>query len=124
MAKILAIDDELETLDLVRILLEGAGYEVVTCSSGRKAWETIKMTMPDLVVLDIMLPGVDGYTLQAQMSQEESTRHIPVIMLTALEPAKTLFEKSENVAGFMTKPFKSEELLGKVKLALGSKERV
>lgn len=121
MARILAIDDELETLDLVRIILEGAGHEVMTCSTGRKAWESIVTIRPDLVVLDIMLPGVDGYTLQTQMSQDSSTRNIPVIILTALEPAKTLFDKSINVIGFLSKPFKSEELLSKIKVALSSK---
>lgn len=122
MAKILAIDDELETLDLVRIILEGAGYDVVTCSTGRKAWDSIIEARPDAVVLDIMLPGVDGYTLQTQMAQGETTKHIPIIILSALEPAKTLFQKSPNVIGFLSKPFKSEDLLAKIKLALnGSK---
>lgn len=118
MSKILIIDDEQDILDLIRIILEGAGYEVKTCSSGRNAWDSIIQTKPDLVILDVMLPGVDGYSLQLQMSQEKTTKNTPIIILTALEPAKTLFEKSSNVVGFVTKPFRSEDLLGKVKLVL------
>src|SRR3989338_5626843 len=120
MARILVIDDEPEVLDLVRIILEGVDHEVLTCSTGRKAWESITETKPDLVVLDIMLPGVDGYTLQNQMAQEKSTKDIPVLILTALEPAKTLFEKAGNVISFLSKPFRTEELIEKVKLALAA----
>ncbi|MBI4064025.1 MAG: response regulator [Elusimicrobia bacterium] len=118
MAKILVIDDEPEMLDLIRIILEGVGHEVKTCSTGRKAWETIVETKPDVLVLDVMLPGVDGYSLQTQMAQDRVTQDIPILVLTALEPAKTIFEKASNVVGFLSKPFRSEDLLAKVKLAL------
>ncbi len=119
MARILVIDDEPEILDLIRIILEGSNYEVKTCSSGRRAWDSILEIKPDMVILDVMLPGVDGYSLQTQMLQEKRTQQIPVLILTALEPAKTLFDKSANVAGFLAKPFRSEDLLDKVRLALG-----
>ena len=119
--KILVIDDEPDLLELVRIILDGAGYEVKTCSSGRNAWDSIIEAKPDLVILDVMLPGLDGYSLQMQMSQDKVTQNIPVIILTALEPAKSLFEKSNNVVGFLSKPFRSEELLARVKSALVSR---
>ncbi|MBI2069883.1 MAG: response regulator [Elusimicrobia bacterium] len=120
MAKILVIDDEPEMLDLIRIILEGAGHRVATCDTGRRAWEAIVETRPDLLVLDVMLPGVDGYSLQTKMAQEKATQNIPILILTALEPAKTLFEKAGNVAGFLAKPFRSEDLLSKVKATLGA----
>ncbi|MBI4370323.1 MAG: response regulator [Elusimicrobia bacterium] len=120
MSRILVVDDEPEMLDLIRIILEGAGHDVKTCATGRRAWDTIVEVKPEILVLDVMLPGVDGYSLQAKMLQEPSTKNIPVIILTALEPAKTLFDKAANVVGFLTKPFRSEDLLAKIKLAQGT----
>lgn len=117
--KILVIDDEPEMLNLVRFTLERAGYEVSTCDNGRQAWDTIIKTSPDLLILDVMLPGIDGYSLQIKISQDESTKNIPIIVLTALEPSKTLFQKFSQVAGFMTKPFKTEALLETVQKAIG-----
>jgi CheY-like chemotaxis protein len=62
-------------------------------------------------VLDVMLPGIDGYSLQLKISQDPQTKDMPIIVLTALEPSKTLFQKFPQVVGFMTKPFKTEDLL-------------
>ncbi|MCX5790298.1 MAG: response regulator [Elusimicrobia bacterium] len=117
--KVLIIDDEPEMLNLVRFTLERAGYEVSTCDNGRQAWDTIVKTSPDLLILDVMLPGIDGYSLQIKISQDDLTKGIPVIVLTALEPSKTLFQKFSQVAGFMTKPFKTEALLDNVQKAIG-----
>ena len=116
--KVLVIDDEPEMLNLVRFTLERAGYEVATCDNGRQAWDAIVKARPDLLILDVMLPGIDGYSLQIKISQDETTRHIPIIVLTALEPSKTLFQKFSQVHDFMTKPFKTEALLDSVQKAL------
>mgnify|MGYP001608776488 CR=1 FL=1 len=67
-----------------------------------------------------MLPGIDGYSLQIQIAQDAATKDIPIIVLTALEPSKTLFQKFPQVVGFMTKPFRTEELLETVQSALAS----
>ena len=122
MKKILIIDDEPEILDLVRLALEKATYQVITCDTGRRAWDVIQQEKPDLIVLDVMLPGIDGYSLQIKMSQESSTRDIPIIVLTALEPSRTLFKKFSQVVAFMTKPFKTEELLENVRTAFQTQE--
>lgn len=117
--KVLVIDDEAEMLNLVRFALERAGYEVVTCDNGRHAWDAIIKSNPQLLILDVMLPGIDGYSLQMKISQESATKSIPIIVLTALEPSKTLFQKFSQVVGFMTKPFKTEVLLETVEKAIG-----
>ena len=109
--KVLVIDDEPETLSLVKSALEPAGFEVHTCDNGRQAWEEIAKVKPDVLVLDVMLPGIDGYALQIKIASEPATKDLPVVVLTALEPAKTIFQKFPQVVGFMTKPFKPEELL-------------
>jgi DNA-binding response OmpR family regulator len=109
--KVLVIDDEPEMLGLVKYTLEQAGFEVSTCDNGRTAWDAIAKVKPDVLVLDVMLPGIDGYSLQLKISQEPTTKDLPIVILTALEPSKTLFQKFPQVVGFMTKPFKTEELL-------------
>lgn len=116
--KVLVIDDEPEMLNLVKFTLERGGFEVSTCDNGRAAWDAILASKPDLLVLDVMLPGIDGYSLQIKISQDEATKDMPIIVLTALEPSKTLFQKFPQVVGFMTKPFKTEELLEAVQSAL------
>jgi len=115
--KVLAIDDEPEMLNLVKYTLEQGGFEVHTCDSGRHAWEEIIKVKPDVLVLDVMLPGIDGYSLQIKISQDPATKDLPIVVLTALEPSKTLFQKFPHVVGFMTKPFKPEELLKTVSSA-------
>jgi DNA-binding response OmpR family regulator len=117
--RVLVIDDEPEMLDLVKYTLEKAGFQVDTCDNGRHAWDEIIRVKPDLLVLDVMLPGIDGYSLQLKIAADSSTKDLPIIVLTALEPSKTLFQKFPQVVGFMTKPFKTEELLEAAQKAVG-----
>ncbi len=116
--KILVIDDELEMLNLIKYTLEKAGFAVEVCDNGRQAWDLIQQVKPDLMLLDVMLPGIDGYSLQIKVSQDEATAKIPIIVLTALEPSRTLFAKFPQVVGFMTKPFRTDDLVEKVQKAL------
>ena len=116
--KVLAIDDEPEMLSLVKYTLEQGGFEVHTCDNGRTAWDEIARIKPDVLILDVMLPGIDGYSLQLKISQDPALKDLPIIILTALEPSKTLFQKFPQVAGFMTKPFKTQELLATVQRAV------
>ncbi len=109
--KVLVIDDEPEILNLVKYTLEHGGFEVFTCDNGRHAWDEIAKVKPDVLVLDVMLPGIDGYSLQLKIAAEPSTKDLPIVILTALEPSKTLFQKFPQVVAFMTKPFKTEDLL-------------
>ena len=121
--KVLVIDDEPEMLDLVKYTLEKGGFEVSTCDNGRHAWDEIQKVKPDLLVLDVMLPGIDGYSLQLKIAADGSTRDLPIIVLTALEPSRTLFQKFPQVVGFMTKPFKTEELLAAAQAAVTRSEK-
>jgi CheY-like chemotaxis protein len=117
--KVLIVDDEPEMLNLIKFTLQQGGYETVTCDTGRHAWNAIIENKPDLLVLDVMLPGIDGYSLQIKISQDEATKGIPIIVMTALEPSRTLFKKFPQVKGFMTKPFKTDDLLAAVEQAIG-----
>ncbi|MFH1090306.1 MAG: response regulator, partial [Pseudomonadota bacterium] len=113
---VLVVEDEKDILDLVEYNLQQAGFNVLTALEGATALNLIKKNKPDLVVLDLMLPGVDGKEVCRRLKQDESTRRIPVIMLTA----KT--EEIDRIVGFelgaddyMTKPFSPRELVLRIK---------
>ena len=118
MAKILIVDDEPEILTLFQLLLEDAGYEVQTCNSGRLAWDQIIKFQPEMVVLDVMLPGVDGRTIQTRMAQDPATKAIPVLIMTALGPTQGLFAGAPNVVGFLLKPFRADDILTAIRSQL------
>lgn len=122
--KILVIEDEAEMLNLVRYTLNRAGYEVSTCENGGQAWDMLLKEKPDLLILDVMLPKVDGYALQLKISENEQTKSIPTIVITALEPSRKLFKKFSQVADFMVKPFKTDALVESVEKAIGKAESV
>ncbi|HAZ09234.1 MAG TPA: hypothetical protein DCZ01_12110 [Elusimicrobia bacterium] len=115
--KVLVIDDEPEMINLVKYTLAEAGFEVHSCDSGREAWDDIIKIKPDVLILDVMLPGIDGYSLQLKIAGDPATKTMPIVVLTALEPARTLFQKFPQVVGFITKPFKPEDLLQAVQSA-------
>ncbi|MHB2026016.1 MAG: response regulator transcription factor [Elusimicrobiota bacterium] len=118
--KVLVVDDDPEMVNLIKYSLEQGGFEVFSCDNGRMAMEEIRRVSPNLLVLDVMLPGVDGYSIQAAVSEDERLKNIPAIVLTALEPSRALFQKFSQVACFMTKPFKPEELLEAANAAIAS----
>ncbi|MDA8186774.1 MAG: response regulator, partial [Dehalococcoidales bacterium] len=83
-ARILIVDDDEMSVELVSTYLETAGYEVHACLKGEEALRQVRKEAPDLVVLDITLPGASGYDICEQIKAREDTRLIPVIMITAL----------------------------------------
>lgn len=106
--KILIVEDEPELLKLESILLASKGYEVKGVMDGPSALEAVASTKPDLVLLDIMLPGIDGYEVCRQIKANEATRHILVVMLTAKRSNEDLLKGEQAGAdGYITKPFKS-----------------
>jgi CheY-like chemotaxis protein len=113
--RILVADDEQEIIDLVKTTLELGGYEVTSVTHGGQLPMVIKKEKPDLLILDVLLPGLDGYSLQLYMAQQEDTKNIPVIVASALPAARALFEKFPQVKMFFDKPFDPEQLLKKVK---------
>ena len=115
--KVLIIDDEPEMLKMFGYALEKAGFKIVTCDNGKRAWDDILLEKPDLIILDVMLPGIDGYSLQQKISEAPETKEIPVIVMTSLEPSKALFQKFPQVVSFMTKPCNINELVNQAQKA-------
>jgi len=114
--KILAVDDERHIVRLVEVNLQRAGYEVVTAFDGREALEKVKSENPDLVVLDVMMPYMDGFEVLKNLKADPITAEIPVIMLTAKAQDADVFRGWQSgVDCYLTKPFNPMELLTFVK---------
>lgn len=114
--KILAVDDEKHIVRLVQVNLERAGYQVVTANDGKEALEKVREENPDLMVLDVMMPYMDGFEVLQNLRRNPSTRDIPVIMLTAKAQDADVFKGWQSgVDCYLTKPFNPMELLSFVK---------
>jgi CheY-like chemotaxis protein len=121
-AKILVADDEVFMLRLLEMIFKKGGYEVVSCRDGREALAAAAAQLPQLVVLDVMMPGLDGLGALRQLKENPATRDIPVVVLSAKGHALTRVEAE--VAGaalFLAKPFSPNQLLGEVQKILGQK---
>ena len=119
MAKILVIDDDKSINELIKVNLELAYYKVVCAFDGNKGYALCKQELPDLVVLDIMMPDVDGYTVAKRIRENESTKDIPIIMLTALNMLQDKVQGFNiGVDDYLVKPFEMEELLVRIKALL------
>ena len=117
--RILAVDDEKHILRLVQINLEKAGYLVVTASNGREALEAVALERPDLIVMDVMMPEMDGLEALQKLKSDDQTADIPVVMLTAKAQDADVFQGWQSGADlYLTKPFNPLELLTFVKRIL------
>ena len=123
--KILAVDDERHIVRLVEVNLQRAGYEVVTAYDGREALEKVKSENPDLVVLDVMMPYMDGFEVLKNLKSDPATAEIPVIMLTAKAQDADVFRGWQSgVDCYLTKPFNPMELLTFVKRIFDSTSQI
>ncbi len=116
MQKILIIEDEEDIADLVAFNLRRNGYEVELACDGLRGLSAVREQLPDLIVLDLMMPGMDGMSLFKELQRDEETRKIPVIMLTARGQMEDKIKGLEiGVDDYMTKPFSPKELVLRVK---------
>lgn len=119
--KILLVDDNPIILEIEKSVLKVEDYDIDTASDGEEALEKVKLFQPDLILLDIMMPQMDGYQVARRLKDDQTTQHIPVIMVTAKRRPEDMNEGYlEGAAGYITKPFKSEELLKVVKILLSN----
>jgi two-component system, OmpR family, alkaline phosphatase synthesis response regulator PhoP len=110
--KILAVDDEKHIVRLVQVNLERQGYEVITANDGKEALQKVEDEHPDLVVLDVMMPYMDGFEVLQTLRRNPQTANIPVIMLTAKAQDQDVFRGWQSgVDCYLTKPFNPMELI-------------
>lgn len=116
---ILVVDDEEDVVELVRYNLEKEGYEVYSAGTGEDAFDKARSKLPDLVVLDLMLPGIDGLEVCRKLKSDSRTRHIPVIMLTAKgEEADIVSGLELGAEDYVTKPFSPKVLVARIRRIL------
>lgn len=122
-SKILIVDDEEDILELVRFHLAKEGYETVCAESGEKALRLAGKERFDLIVLDLMLPGLDGLEVSQRLKRDEATRNLPIVMLTAKgEEADIVTGLELGADDYITKPFSPRVLLARIKAVLRRKE--
>ncbi len=117
--RILVVDDNIMTLDLVSRSLSRVGFEVTTAESGADALAIVDDVHPDLIILDVMMPEMDGYEVCRQLREKTNTSHLPILMLTALDSLEEKIRGFEAGADdYMTKPFQPAELQARVRVLL------
>ena len=119
MSKILVVDDDESILELVKINLELMGQDVLTALDGIKGFALVKQELPDLIILDVMMPEVDGFTVAQRIRQNPATKETPILMLTALGMIQDKVQGfNSGVDDYLVKPFELEELKVRVKALL------
>ncbi len=117
-ARILVVDDVPQNVRLLEAVLEAHGYDVVSATDGRTALQTVESASPDLVLLDVVMPGLDGYGVCRQLREREETAVLPVIMLTASEGSSKTKGIEAGADDFISKPFNRDELLTRIRSLL------
>lgn len=118
--KILIVDDEKEIVESLKNLLVPRGFDTVSAFDGKEAIEKVREENPDLIILDVVMPKMDGFKVCSILSEDAKYKDIPVVMLTAKEEVADIQQgMGLGAVSYITKPFKSEALLGIVKGALG-----
>lgn len=120
---ILLVDDEPDIVDLLQMRLVAAGFEVVTAADGKEALNSARTLNPDLIILDLMLPTMDGFVVSRLLKFDARHKHIPIIMLTAKAgEAMRMTGEQVGVDAYFNKPFDTVQLIAKVRELLSRKE--
>jgi DNA-binding response OmpR family regulator len=118
--RVVCVEDEPEMIDLYRLILSRRGFEVIGANGGREGLEVIRTHNPDLVLLDLMMPDMDGWEVYKQLKADKHTNDIPVIVVTAKAQSidKVLGLHIAQVDDYISKPFSPQELLDSVEKVL------
>ena len=117
--KVLVVDDEDQVLQLVASLLEARDHQVAKAADGEQALSQVAADRPDVILLDIMMPGVDGATVAQRLREAPETADIPIVFLTGLVDANEMKKRGPRIGGqyFLAKPFDAERLYQVLELA-------
>jgi len=118
--RILIVDDEVQLVEMVKMRLESAGYETIVAYDGQEGFDKAKKDKPDLIILDLMLPKMDGYKICGLLKNDARYAKIPIIMFTARAQEEDMkLGKDLGAEEYVTKPFDPKILLSKIKELLG-----
>lgn len=115
MTKILLVDDEPDIVIVSKMVLEKEGYEVIVAKNGEQCMNMLEKDRPDLILLDIMLPGLDGWEICKKIKKDATTKDIPVVMFTVRVSEKSVERSLEYADAQIGKPFETVELLNTIK---------
>ena len=120
---VVCIEDEPEMIDLIKLILGRKGFELAGAMGGREGLEFIRRLKPDLVLLDLMMPDMDGWEVYQQIKSDDELKHIPVIIVTAKAQSidKVLGLHIAKVDDYVTKPFGPQELLQSIEKVLSAR---
>lgn len=123
--KVVCVEDEEEMIDLIRLILSRKGFEVIGANGGRKGLEIIRAEKPDVVLLDLMMPEMDGWQVYQQLKADPNTADIPVIVVTAKAQNidKVLGLHIAKVDDYIPKPFSLQELVDRIEAVLKRKQQ-
>ncbi len=124
--RLVYIEDEQEMIDLVRLILNRRGFEIIGANGGREGLDTLRRVIPELVLLDLMMPDMDGWDVYQQMKADETTQNIPVIVVTAKAQSidKVLGLHIAKVDDYISKPFSPQELVDSVEKVLARRREL
>ena len=117
--KILLIEDELDLVEVTKMRLKNSGYEVISALSGEEAFTLLQKDIPDLILLDLLLPGMRGEEVCKKLKCDDRLKTIPVILFTASASDIAKVAKEVGADDYIMKPFEPEDLLSKVKKFIG-----
>jgi CheY-like chemotaxis protein len=119
-AKVLIVDDEPFNVDVLQQELEDLDYQIITASNGQEALDKIRSQQPDLVLLDLMMPVLDGFAVLSEIKADNDLRNIPVIIVSAANDSKSVVKGIKQGADdYITKPVDADHLVKKLKEYLG-----
>lgn len=116
--KVLIAEDDADACSIMQYTLRSAGYETIICPNGRTVLDKLRENKPKALILDVMLPGIDGVTIAKKMADDPELQKIPIIVTTCLDSSKGLFQGMFQISKFITKPFNPEDLLEDLKQAI------
>jgi len=124
--RVIYIEDEQEMIDLVRLILSRKNYEVIGAGGGREGLDAVRRELPDAVLLDLMMPDMDGWEVFQQLKADETTSNIPVIVVTAKAQNidKVLGLHIAKVDDYISKPFAPKELLDSLEQVLAERSKI
>ena len=122
--KVLVIDDENDILLIIKSALHEEGYDVATANNGYDGLALAEDASPDLIILDIMMPEMDGFEVLQQLRENEKTARIPIVILTGMSSKDKIREAlNKGIDYYIVKPFEYQDLVSKVKIAIDDAER-